>query len=413
MRRLKTFLSFSSALLLSLGLGFVTASSASAATCVGTNVSSFAQIQTGLSAGSSMCLTQDLTQTDFGSTGQLLVPSGISPTLDLNGYGITFTASTAKAAIQIPIGATLTVTDSVGRGTINVTGGGFASSTGSAAGIGGDGGAGTNPGMSAGTLIVNGGSITARGGASTGALTAGAGIGGGGGGYNGTSGGNGGAGGTVILNGGQIYAYGGFSDSSTGAGIGGGSAQTGGNAGAGGTLTFNASGTPSSPGNGYAIGAPRGGLAATASIGTPQNSVSFQQVSQDSANYSGGGATQITFSYAIIFDSSGGSPVSQGSVVFGNLATEPTNPTRSGFVFNGWRTGSASGQNYVFTDLVIAPVTLFANWTANSTPSPQPTTDPAALPATGFDGVSSALFTGIAALIVGALVLSVKRRRGA
>lgn len=413
MRRLKTSLSFSFGLVLALGFGFVTASSASAVTCVGTSVSTFAEIQTGLSAGSSMCLTQDLTQTDFGSTGQLLVPSGRSASLDLNGFGITFTASAAMAAIQLPVGATLTISDSVGSGSLNVTGGQWFSATGSAAGIGGDGGVDAASGMSAGTLIINGGTITTRGGSSTGALSSGSGIGGGGGGVGSFSRGNGGSGGTVILNGGKVVSNSGAGGSSSGAGIGGGSSSFGAIAGGGGTMTINASGTPSAAGTGWSQGSTQAGVAAIAQVGSTPAGVSFQQVSTNSVNINSGGRTEVTFSYAFAFNSEGGSSVSSSSVEYGNLVTEPTAPTRSGFTFNGWRTSSSSGASYSFSSPVTAPVTLYANWTANSAPTPQPTSDPAALAATGFEKSLSILYAGIAALVAGAFVLFIMRRRGA
>ena len=64
--------------------------------------------------------------------------------------------------------------------------------------------------------------------------------------------------------------------------------------------------------------------------------------------------------YMVTFDSAGGSDVPSQEVVSGNLATEPTAPTREGFTFAGWYLGDTA---YNFNTPVTGNITLVAHWT--------------------------------------------------
>ena len=74
--------------------------------------------------------------------------------------------------------------------------------------------------------------------------------------------------------------------------------------------------------------------------------------------------------YTVTFNSNGGSPVAAQTVVDGDSASRPANPTRAGYTFNGWTMG---GTAYNFTTPVTSDITLTAQWTANETPAPTPT----------------------------------------
>ena len=64
--------------------------------------------------------------------------------------------------------------------------------------------------------------------------------------------------------------------------------------------------------------------------------------------------------FSVTFDSQGGSAVRQIKVQEGALANRPADPTREGYVFDGWKLGN---QKWNFaTDKVTADITLSASW---------------------------------------------------
>lgn len=66
-------------------------------------------------------------------------------------------------------------------------------------------------------------------------------------------------------------------------------------------------------------------------------------------------------SHTVNFDSSGGTTVSSQSVSDGGYATEPTAPTRSGYVFKGWYTDANAVWSFK-TNAVTGDMTLYAKW---------------------------------------------------
>ncbi len=68
---------------------------------------------------------------------------------------------------------------------------------------------------------------------------------------------------------------------------------------------------------------------------------------------------------AVTFDSQGGSAVAPQVIDYGGTATEPTDPTRTGFTFDGWFDASTGGTAWDFTTgEVTSATTLYAQWTA-------------------------------------------------
>ena len=67
--------------------------------------------------------------------------------------------------------------------------------------------------------------------------------------------------------------------------------------------------------------------------------------------------------YTVSFDANGGSSVASQTVTEGSVATQPTNPTRSGYTFAGW---TLNGSTYDFNSAVTSNITLVAKWTANT-----------------------------------------------
>ncbi|MCL1873997.1 MAG: InlB B-repeat-containing protein [Clostridiales bacterium] len=65
--------------------------------------------------------------------------------------------------------------------------------------------------------------------------------------------------------------------------------------------------------------------------------------------------------YTVTFDSAGGTAKAAAKVNHGSLVKKPTNPTRTGFIFDGWYLGSSSTP-YDFNTPIIGNITLSARW---------------------------------------------------
>jgi uncharacterized repeat protein (TIGR02543 family) len=72
--------------------------------------------------------------------------------------------------------------------------------------------------------------------------------------------------------------------------------------------------------------------------------------------------------YAVIFNSGGGSAVSNGSFTYGGTTAAPTAPTRSGYTFSGWFEASTGGSalTFPYSPSGAADKTLYAQWAAIS-----------------------------------------------
>jgi uncharacterized repeat protein (TIGR02543 family) len=71
--------------------------------------------------------------------------------------------------------------------------------------------------------------------------------------------------------------------------------------------------------------------------------------------------------YSVTFNSQGGSSISDGSFISGESVTAPgSNPTRSGYTYNGWFAAATGGSVLVFpySPGVTSNITLYAQWTA-------------------------------------------------
>ena len=72
---------------------------------------------------------------------------------------------------------------------------------------------------------------------------------------------------------------------------------------------------------------------------------------------------EVTDKYTVTFNSNGGTDVEPQTVVYNALATEPTEPTKTGYTFQNWLNGEAVWK--FDTDIVTSDLTLVANWTVN------------------------------------------------
>jgi len=70
--------------------------------------------------------------------------------------------------------------------------------------------------------------------------------------------------------------------------------------------------------------------------------------------------------FIVTFNSNGGSTVQTQLVDENATATEPADPTRTGYSFNGWFSDEALTLSYDFATPVTADITLYADWTINS-----------------------------------------------
>ena len=69
--------------------------------------------------------------------------------------------------------------------------------------------------------------------------------------------------------------------------------------------------------------------------------------------------------FAVTFDTKGGSTVPVQNVLNGQKATKPADPTREGYTFGGWYTKEAYVNPYDFATSVQNALTLYAKWTIN------------------------------------------------
>ena len=73
-------------------------------------------------------------------------------------------------------------------------------------------------------------------------------------------------------------------------------------------------------------------------------------------------------SFTVAFDTNGGSGNTVISVVSGETVSAPDAPTREGYTFDGWYTAKDGGTKYDFSKPVTGDLTLYAHWTAKTTP---------------------------------------------
>lgn len=70
----------------------------------------------------------------------------------------------------------------------------------------------------------------------------------------------------------------------------------------------------------------------------------------------------MTATYKVSFNTNGGSAVSAQTVQSGKTATQPANPTKSGYKFDGWYSDSALTKSFNFSTPITANTTLYAKW---------------------------------------------------
>lgn len=81
-----------------------------------------------------------------------------------------------------------------------------------------------------------------------------------------------------------------------------------------------------------------------------------------SGSPSGGSSSSSTVTYAVSFNSNGGSSVTSQNVMSGSKATEPKAPTKDGYTFTGWYSDSSLSNKFNFNTTITKATTLYAGW---------------------------------------------------
>ncbi|MFJ8896661.1 InlB B-repeat-containing protein [Leifsonia sp. NPDC102414] len=135
-------------------------------------------------------------------------------------------------------------------------------------------------------------------------------------------------------------------------------------------------------------------------VTTPPHAAGTVSVVVDNPGGNATAAGAFTFLGApvtVTFQTVGGSQVAQENLNAGQRATKPADPTKPKFTFDGWFSAATGGSAWDFDTEVTADTTLYAHWTAASTPTPTPTPSaPTSTPSAGTpvgDGSSPAAST--------------------
>ena len=72
--------------------------------------------------------------------------------------------------------------------------------------------------------------------------------------------------------------------------------------------------------------------------------------------------TKAEMSYTVSFETNGGSPVEPQLITEGGFVTEPANPSKEGYSFNGWYTEAELHNKYDFATPVFNDFILYAGW---------------------------------------------------
>lgn len=106
----------------------------------------------------------------------------------------------------------------------------------------------------------------------------------------------------------------------------------------------------------------------------PVETTTSVDVYTSTINNGGGGSAIIR--YTVTFDTQGGSRISSQTVSRNSTVSEPSEPTKDGYTFDGWYTDEECTEAYDFSSGVTRNLTLYAKWTEDSTSPSEPTATP-------------------------------------
>ncbi len=89
----------------------------------------------------------------------------------------------------------------------------------------------------------------------------------------------------------------------------------------------------------------------------------------------GGGGSSAPTTYTVKFETNGGSEIDSVKITKNNTVSEPTEPTKDGYTFDGWYTDKELTKAYDFDTKVTKAITLYAKWTENKVDDTDDKTD--------------------------------------
>lgn len=98
---------------------------------------------------------------------------------------------------------------------------------------------------------------------------------------------------------------------------------------------------------------------------TGQTQVDFANISESYTVYAGWALSSYTVSFDLGYEGATGVPQTQ-TVKYGKTATEPTAPTREGYIFSGWYSDTALSTQFTFDMQVTSNLNLHAKWLEDS-----------------------------------------------
>ncbi len=100
---------------------------------------------------------------------------------------------------------------------------------------------------------------------------------------------------------------------------------------------------------------------------------SSDRITQSTTIYAQWTAIPTVTYYYLYFNSNGGSYCQTKTLEYNDYYDLSCTPYRSGYSFDGWYTSSSGGYRVYSSDRITQSTTVYAHWTANSTPTPTPT----------------------------------------
>lgn len=89
-------------------------------------------------------------------------------------------------------------------------------------------------------------------------------------------------------------------------------------------------------------------------------------VNTDDGDFSASCSIKVLSTFAVNFETDGGTAINFLSVEEGSKATKPADPEKTGHTFGGWYTDQNFTIAWDITKPVTAPITIYAKWTTNS-----------------------------------------------
>ncbi|MCL2337317.1 MAG: S-layer homology domain-containing protein, partial [Firmicutes bacterium] len=81
----------------------------------------------------------------------------------------------------------------------------------------------------------------------------------------------------------------------------------------------------------------------------------------------GGGGGGGAINYTVSFNTNGGGTINSQKIASGAKVSQPADPVKDGYTFAGWYTDQKLTTKFDFTKTITGNITLYANWTSNST----------------------------------------------